>query len=638
MNANPSSWRSDLDRLIAAPALSAAQARYLLENLGVPRPEILNALLDALQSDDASRAEGATFLLSAATTGADRAVIQEFVVGKAPLTVRALARQLYQQGLLTGRLTDEEAEVTPAPAEALDFLVEDVAREISRVGSPWQRARFAAEALVGDAPLSDDAAPAAVAALSRRLDVDAPRVWAELLIHPLTRPSFRAAAAEALKTPSHEAATQLELASEALLPGDLLERARTEAPRHRTAPVTWRARVSTASGTGRVAVQVWTDGPQPTALAALVALDGSTVQFRAETGRAAEQVLVLGQQMLQATPPAREVPVPWALGLLTSVAPAKDPKGKKKPGPWDELRAWVDRIATASSSAPQALAPVPSAGEVPAGLAEHPLLSGMEVSGSDLSNDVKQAMGKELRKSGRVREETIQAAAREVTGKRGILVRISRAVEHAARLAAATDDKDAPALASLAAALPSATPPATAFATAITRRAILASTPPQEPIAPSRDQLREDVLHGNRPPTGVDVLALDLAAAAFDSLGHIERGLEEVSVDLLAEMCAAAGMLGARALLQPVEGVSEDNALADAAREAIRQHGAKLPSRVRQSLVDAWVAAFKELVTNACRGTCQQRCLDEPTRQRPLAAYSLDHPRHNRPWPSPQGS
>ena len=42
--------------------------------------------------------------------------------------------------------------------EVIDFYVEDAVRQVERIPSPWQRARVAAEMLVGDVPVPDDSA------------------------------------------------------------------------------------------------------------------------------------------------------------------------------------------------------------------------------------------------------------------------------------------------------------------------------------------------------------------------------------------------------------------------------------------------------------------------------------------------
>jgi hypothetical protein len=641
-------WRLALHRLVMATSLTTPQARFLLDTLGAPRPEVLGSLLEALSSPDQDRADGAAFLLGCWLQGSDKEVAHAFIHGPAPLPVRALLRFLFQSAILYNRATEEEANLPPPDGLAVAFHVEDVAREVTEVTSPWQRARIVAESLVSDTPLPDDVGPAAVEALSRRMDVDPARVWAELLVHPLTRPAYREAARQALATPSAAAATQLELAAQGLLPGPLLDTAVAEARRHRDATPTpaWRARVGGLDSHGMFPAVTWTDAPEPRALAGLFSPDGKPPQGTAANGLAAERVLVVASRMAAGRGPLLEVPVPFALGCVGAArmvaraaappAPSKGARPKKdddlSPSADVGLGRWIPTVGL-DALLPGEEAAVTPASALDPGVLDHPTLTRLLLGGHELPDATKQRLAKDLRGRTAPREDTVQVLAREVSGKRAINHRLAAGVDHAARLTAAAGDAPAgQGLAAWAQAL-RADPAGRGMPLllAITRRSLQVAISPPEPQTTSRDDLRPEVFHGTPTPTAQEVVALDLASAALDAVVEMPRAVDGLSDEDVTSLCAEAGLRAAHALCQPAG--PEEAALQDAIRAAIKSYAADLPSRQRRDLAEGFTRAWSTLLSQACRGACPHRCLEAPQAPKPLAAFSLDHPRLGHPWP-----
>ncbi|MBI5495839.1 MAG: hypothetical protein HY904_12515 [Deltaproteobacteria bacterium] len=630
-------WKGGLERLIVAPMVGGAQVRFLFERLGAPRETALDVLWTRLADANRDRASDAAYVLENVLTAADRGWVAARVASDAPARPRAWLRALFQNGVAHGRLKDDEAEVPVPAADALPLFVEDVARHVATIPQPWQRARVAAESLVSDPPLPDDGAPAAVAALAGRLYVPEAQVWAELLIHPLTRPPFRGAATRALETPAQAAVPILESAEHALLPGPLHDACVAALGRHRDAAggVAAHAAVSGADARGAVVVVLSVSGARSRGVAA-VAWPGMTEgHWKQAEGSAVENLHQWAA--LHAASHGGLVDVPPATGValcrqaLEWLWNAEAPlKGKAVPGLRDAiesvaLAAGIQESAAMTSSA----APAPFE---PAVLF-HPLVLAVELEGTDLSEGVRKELAKEMRARGRPKDATVAQACKDVAGRKTTVARLRAALAHAAAAAHARHDEAAPALAGLLRALDTPAEAAAVYA-ALLRKTVGVEDAPGAPVTPppsARDELRGEILPSV--PKGVHVLALDLAAAALDAARVTPRALDGLDEDRTTLLHADAGSLAARAVAEVTEGTTEESRLQEAAKVAIRKHAESLPSRQRRDLGDAWVRAWTELLTRACRGSCAHRCLSGLQEPRELAAYSLDHPRHGRPWP-----
>jgi hypothetical protein len=639
-------WQTALVRLMTAPLLGAAQARFLVEALGVERPALLGFLIQRLADPNEDNAKDAAYVMEHVLDARDRATVEAYVASGAPAALRAWVRALYQNGLAHGRIKEEDAAVATPPDQVVALYVEEVVRPARRIPQPWQRARVAAESLVSDAPLPDDAAPQAVTALAVALHVPAVQVWAELLVHPLTRPSYRQAAEDALATPVAAAAPMFEMAHAALLPGPLKERAALEFARHQAASLgtALGVRVSAPDPRGAVVVTLQLHGARPSAVA-VAAFPGMTSEdVVIRQGLECEEVHLWAASAAASAGGLWDVPPAAGLGLLAAACPwvldaALLGKGKDGPRPQPDLKAAWGALANAVG--------LPLAGELPAlppadavldPLAlNHVLALNVELTGMDLSESSRRELTKEMRARGRPRDDTAVTVCREVAGKKVVVARLRAGLDHIARLAALVGQGPAGAYAMMSAALGE---PSAALGQAVlqallrkTLGVVEASAGTALPVLSARDEVRDDLLPHGGPAKGIHVLAMDLAAAALDVSRGTPRALDGVEEDLAIGLCAEAGLLAARAVVDASSTAPEDVRLQDAAKAALKARAESLPSRQRRELSDAWLKAWNELLTRACRGACNQQCLSNLAEPRLHAAYALDHPRLNKPWP-----
>jgi hypothetical protein len=639
-------WQLALKRLLRAPMLSGPQARYLLEGVGGPRGDVLQWLFNLLSSGKPASTDAA-FLLRSTLLAEDKPWVLQVLSGQTPPAARAWLRALYQHGVLSGRLGDEQAEIPLSTAEQALFHIEDVVREIGDLPSPWQRARVAAESLVGDAAVADGETQRVVHEMAARLCATPDAIWSELLIHPLTRPAIRSLSQSALQAPSHAAATHLELAQRALLPGELHDLAVAEASRHRreAGPPPWHARVGGADGQGAFPVLFWVDGPVPEAVAAVVGPGASqTVVQAGATHDTAERALAFVDQGAARGSRMREVPPAVALGQVLATADwlhASDTApGQKKsqksrqgisPAAAEFARLWPRLMEQTGPPAARWTEPTQPVAPWDVALLEHPLLQDLALVPADVPDAARRQLGNETRTRGRPRSETLHAVALELAKKTGLCNRLRQALTHTAWVCAASRDPAAPAVASLAhALLEPQKAPVVELLVALLQRA-MDSSPPSDPLS-SRDFLREDMLGNADLPTGVEVLALDLGACALDVATDVAGVADALDDDRLKDLCILAGQQAAVLLAKPGH-EREDLLLTQVGREAILQAAPNLPSRQRRELVEGWQRAWLELLHNACRLSCSQKCLEHLDKPRAAGAFLLDHPRHNRPWP-----
>lgn len=632
----PPPFEAALVRLMSHPSLSRVQTRHLLARLEAPRTQLLDRILRSLATGDESAQADAAFVLSAALQGEDRPWVQAVVANaQLPLEIRVLVRARWHDAYIRGQVPEELAEVDVPSDQAAAFWVQDAIKALGDVPLPLQRARVAAEMLVGDVPLADDALHQAVALLSDKLHVPPAQVYAELAVHPLTRTAWRQPAQAALAGSHAEARVVLENAQAALIDDGeglklahaLLAQLDAADPQ---APVS-HAWVSGADGGGGLVVLVWVHSATPRVLAVSMGLEPARVILRQAEGAKAEGVA--GWAWLQAQPLGGGWYVPGPVAVALTQQALEQHTGKSAADAKAAVAA-LGALAEQAGWAPHALVrPAPS-GEVNIDALEHPLCKRVEVQASDLPDRWKRELSKQMRARGRPRDDALAQASADVGQRKGVAARLAAALWQAATVAALTD---APAAGGIAAAATALEKPGSDHGKAIMRalveRALGLSKGPPPVESLHRDDVRDQVLPADGEPKGIHVLALDLAGAAWAALLELPGGTAGMDEDTALALCGAAGGRAAMAVGKPEPGTTEAVRLSDAAKAAIREHAESLPSRQRREMVDVWVKAWDELLTKACRTTCSQRCLEHLGEPRLDAAYSLDHPRLNLPWP-----
>lgn len=626
---NTPSWTKALDQLVRHPSLTPAQVRHLLGKMPAPRADVVQHLVNMLASTKPGQdtdAQDAAYILDVGLDAQDRDWVLAFVGGTQPVALRAWVRALFQNGLLQGRLTEAQADVPVPNQHQVDFWVEDVARELGDVPQTLERVRVAAEALVGDSPVAAEQSAQAVAALAARLVVPASAIWAELLIHPLTHSALREQATAALAQPHGPAAPVLAAAEPVLLPGSLHDAAVSAHQHHRAAPDQVLCAWMSGSNTAGIFAALFTQhGSQLKVLGGVFSHEPGQTQIQmAEDAQAAEAemlVWTMGQELRGWGPVPAGVAAALVLESLSAGAPSAQAAGT--------LKAWCQAAAV-----PLVVPVLPAAATLDTDALMHPLARSVRLGATDIPEKWKRELSKEMRARGRPREETLRDTCADLGRRPALMARLARAAEHGAKVAQARGDAAAGALVGLAQAL---TRGADADGQLVSRtlvmRAVGASTQEPGPVASHRDDVRDLVLPGNKPVLGVHVLQMDLSASAWEAALTIPGGLAGLDEDAALELCTHAGGLAAMALVQPGAD-TEETRLQDAAKKAILERAEKLPSRQRRELVDLWTRAWLELLNRACRGTCSQRCLQNLKEPRPDAAFMLEHPRHNLPWPA----
>lgn len=634
---NTPSWQASLDQLVHHPSLTPAQVRYLLGRITAPSAELWNHVLGKLASPKASVVTDAAFTMDVGLSAKDRDWVLSVVSGALPVALRARVRTLFQNGILQGRIKDEEAEVPVPAGQELAFALEDLTRELGDVPQALERARLAAEYLVGESPVPADVVADAVSQMAARLHVATAAIWAELLVHPLTRDDIRAAAGKALQTAQGAAVPVLKRAAEVLLPGPLKDQALAHAERHAAdASVVLRAAVSGSDGTGAFAALLWLEGAEPRVLGGVFAADPTRLLWKEGRAATAEAVEAWAWRQGQAFKGLVAAPAATVVALCKA-AVARIPD--KQAAARGAVLAALEAMASTGGVTPGNVTLPAAAGTVDDALLAralgHAATRKVLMQGTDLGEKWRKELGKEMRARGRPREETLRDAAADVTRRPAVVARLKESLEHGAVLAALTgQEENAGATAAVAAALGV---PGTPEANRVLRELLLRTLGVGEDAGPGmgshRDDLRELVLPSSKEPLGAHVLQLDLAAAGWEAALNIPNGLVGLDDDAAMDLCAHGAGLAVRAIIATPGGSTLDVQLQEAAKQAIRDRAESLPSRQRRELVEAWVKAWTELLTRACMGTCNQRCLDNLKEPRLDAAFMMEHPRLNKVWP-----